>query len=219
MRYATVVLTWDGDLHPVDAPFARDDALSLEAIRTVSPVHEGRYAELLEFEGDAAAARAALDGSPDVLAYDVTGTDGRGVAYVRCRAAGLVEDLLAIRNEREIVLEWPVRYVEVGGGRGLELTVFGTSRAIRRAAADLPDGISFELERLGEYEPEAGRLSAILTDRQRELLEFAVREGYYEVPRATTHRELARELELATGTVSEGLQRIEAKLIDAYVDS
>ncbi|MFC7008456.1 helix-turn-helix domain-containing protein [Halalkalicoccus salilacus] len=51
-----------------------------------------------------------------------------------------------------------------------------------------------------------------------ELLELAVRAGYYEVPRETTHRDLASKLDLSAGTVSDRLQRIERRLITAYVD-
>ncbi len=219
MRYATIVLTWDDQpVHPLDDVFARSDAISVEAIRYVSPAYEGRYVELLELAGDLESARTLLADAPGVIEYDVAGDGGRGVAYVQCRTAGLVDDLLAILREHEIVLEWPMSSVDDPDARGLKLTVVGTSQAIQRAAADLPDGIDLALERLGEYEPTAGQLSGLLTERQQELLEVAVREGYYEVPRETTHRELAERLEIAPGTVSEHLQRIEAKLIGAALE-
>lgn len=219
MRHATVRLTWtDGGVHPIDDLFAGVDDVTAEAIRYVSPVHEGRYVELFDLRGDLERARSLLAAAPEVLEFDVAGTDGRGVAYVQCLTAGLVDDLLAILREHEIVLDWPMRSLEGADVRGVEITVFGTSRAIQRAAADLPDGVALDLERLGEYEPDGDGLST-LTDRQRELFELAVDEGYYEVPRGTTHRELADAIGLAPGTVSEHLQRVEAKLVDAYTAS
>ena len=105
------------------------------------------------------------------------------------------------------------------GTRGLRVTVVGTSRAIQRAAADLPTGVVLDLEHTGEYDPDAGRLGDLLTERQRDLLALAVAEGYYEVPRRTTHRELAATLGVSVGRVSERLQRIEVRLVDAYVGS
>lgn len=129
-----------------------------------------------------------------------------------------MDDLLAALYDHGIALDWPI-YPLVDGERGLELTVFGTSRAIQRAAAALSGGVRLDLERIGEYEPETGPLSGTLTGRQRELLDLAVREGYYEVPRRTTHREIAATLDLSTGTVSERLQRIESTLVTAYVDA
>lgn len=220
MRYATIVLTWGADVHvhPVDDLFAETDAVTVEAIRYVSPVYEGRYVEFVELRGDLEGARDLLADSPETVEYDIAGEDDHGVLYLQCLTAGLVDGLLTILREHEIVLDWPMRYIDTGGERGLQLTVLGTSEAIRRAAGDVPDGISLRLERMGEYEPDMGKLSSILTERQETLFDLAVREGYYEVPRETTHRELADELGLTTGTVSERLQRIEAKLVGAYVD-
>ena len=218
MRYATVTLTWDdGRVHPVDDLLARADDVGVTAVRYVSPGPEGRYVELLELEGDLGRARELLADSPDAPVYDVTGAGGRGVAYVQCRTVGLVDDLLAALHDHQIVVDWPMDYVD-DGARGLRLTVVGTSRAIQRAAADLPRGVDLDLERTGEYDPDAGGLAGPLTERQLELLELAAEEGYYEVPRRTTHRELAATLGVSTGTVSERLQRIEARLVDAYVD-
>ncbi|TYL39166.1 DNA-binding protein [Natronococcus pandeyae] len=221
MRYATVTLTWSGrELTPIDEIFGRSDAVSVEAIRYVNPVHDDdeRYVELLELRGDLERARTLLADSRDVFEYDVTRSDGHGLAYVQCRSVGLVDDLLSVLREHEIILDWPMRYIETDGTRGLEITAIGTSRAIQRAAADLPDEIRLELERLGEYEPGPDP-RATLTERQRELFEVAVREGYYEVPRETTHRELAAKIDLAPSTVGEHLQRIESKLAAAYAGS
>jgi DNA-binding CsgD family transcriptional regulator len=218
MRYATMRLRWtDGQLHPVDDRFAREDDVTVEAIHYVSPGPEGQYVELLELRGDVSRAATLLDSAQDVLTFDITGTESHGVAYLQCRTAGLVSDLLATLHDHEIVVDWPINYVD-DDARGLQLTVLGTDSAIQQAVASLPDEIDFTLERIGEYEPDTGRLAGLLTDRQLEVFDLAVREGYYEVPRETTHRELAATLDLATGTVSEHLQRIESKLVAAALD-
>ncbi|RQH02032.1 helix-turn-helix domain-containing protein [Natrarchaeobius oligotrophus] len=220
MRYATVVLTWtDGRINAIDDAFARSDAVSIDAIRHVNPVSERRYVELLELRGDLERARTLLAAAPDALEFDVAGEDrhGRGVAYVHCRSVGPVTDLLSILREHEIVLDWPMEYVEADGfgGRGLEVTALGTNRSIQRAVEDLPDGIELDLQRLGEYDPSGGPAPS-LSDRQREVFDLAHERGYYDVPRGTTHRELAAELGISAGTVGEHLQRIEATLAASY---
>lgn len=221
MRYATVTLSWtDGQLHPVDDIFAREDDVTVEAIHYVSPGPEGQYVELLELRGDVSRATTLLDSARDVLTFDITGTESHGVAYLQCRTAGLVSDLLATLHDHEIVVDWPIHYFGDGDdARGLQLTVLGTDSAIQQAVASLPSEIDFTLERIGEYEPDTGRLAGLLTDRQLEVFDLAVREGYYEVPRETTHRELAATLDLASGTVSEHLQRIESKLVASALDN
>lgn len=218
MRYATVRLTWTaGRLHPLETNFAREDEVRVEAVLYVNPGPEGEYVELLELRGDLEKASAVLASSSDALEYEVTGSDGRGLAYVQCRTSKPVGDLLAVLHDNEIVVDWPIRFADEGD-RGLEVTVFGTNRAIQRAVSDLPADIDFTLERLGEYDGDAGRLAGVLTDRQLEVLELAVEEGYYDVPRRTTHRELAETLGVAAGTVSEHLQRIESKLVHAQFE-
>lgn len=221
MRYATVTLRWRGQrLTPTDELFGHDGAIAVESIRYVNPVSDDddRYVELLEVRGDLEEVRSLLAESSTALEFAVTGGDDRGVVYVQWRRADLVDELLSILREHEIVVDWPMRFVGTDGDRGLEITAIGTSRAIQRAAADLPEGIGVELERLGEYEPGVDP-GATLTERQRELFNVAVREGYYQVPRETTHRELAEILDLAPSTVGEHLQRIEAKLATAYATS
>ncbi|WP_049925252.1 helix-turn-helix domain-containing protein [Halopiger goleimassiliensis] len=56
-----------------------------------------------------------------------------------------------------------------------------------------------------------------LTDRQREVLAFAVERGYYEIPRATTTAALAEELDVSRRTVEDHLRRAERKLLTSLV--
>ncbi|RQG91309.1 DNA-binding protein [Natrarchaeobius halalkaliphilus] len=216
MRYATVVLTWTADeLDSIDGAFARSDAVSIRAIRDLTLVDDRRYVELLELRGDLECGRSLLAGAPDALEYAVAGRNGRGHAYVTCRSVAPVTDLLAILREHEIVLDWPIAHIEpeewAGTGCGLEVTVIGTNEAIQRAATALPEGIDLTVQRTGEYD-HPGRGGPTLTPRQRDVFEVALRDGYYEIPRETTHRELADRLEISPGTVGEHLQRIERNL-------
>ncbi|RQG96461.1 helix-turn-helix domain-containing protein [Natrarchaeobius chitinivorans] len=217
MRDATVTLTWaDGRINSVDDSFARSDEVSIEAIRHLNPAGDRRCAELLEFRGDLDTARRLLADSPDALEYDVAGENGRGLAYVQCLIDGSATDLLAILRDYEIVVDWPITYVDRdAGNRGLEIRVLGSDRAIQRAAASLPAGIEFDLRRLSGFEFGTDR-APVLTDRQRQIFELAHDEGYYAVPRETTHRELADRLGISPGTVGEHLQRIEVKLARRY---
>lgn len=218
MRYATLTLT-EGDVQiaPVLDRFARSDRVAIESTRHMGPIEDGRYIGLVDLQGDLSAAADLLAASEEVVRFDVTGTDGTGVAYMQCRSIGLIGELLSILYAHDIVLDWPIEHRFADGRRRYRVTVIGTNAGIRRAVSDLPGAVEFELEQIGTYDPDTERL-AELTDEQMRLLELAVREGYYEVPRETTHRELAGELGLAAGTVSDRLQRIERRLMTAYVE-
>jgi DNA-binding CsgD family transcriptional regulator len=71
-------------------------------------------------------------------------------------------------------------------------------------------GLPFKLVKVTtRYEEER------LTKRQKEILEHAIRHGYYDTPRKTTIRELARKLNISKSTLSEILRTIENKMIKA----
>lgn len=74
-------------------------------------------------------------------------------------------------------------------------------------------GIAFIVDSVsGEYDrPEA------LTPHQREVIQTAVRMGYYDTPRQCTQEELADELGLAKSTCSESLHRAEEHVIKHYL--
>jgi predicted DNA-binding protein YlxM (UPF0122 family) len=58
----------------------------------------------------------------------------------------------------------------------------------------------------------------LLTPRQLEVFEFALKKGYYDVPRKTSLSELAEQLGVAKSTLSSQLQRIESGVMYAFKD-
>ncbi|WP_273836996.1 helix-turn-helix domain-containing protein [Halococcus sp. PRR34] len=56
-------------------------------------------------------------------------------------------------------------------------------------------------------------LTSVLSERQREMFEFARENGYYQWPRAVSARELASELDITKTTFLEHLRKAEAKLL------
>ena len=212
LRSATVSLTGMA-ADPVVARFDRSETVSIESTRYLGPVDDGRYVGLSDLRGDLDVARELLAASDRVERYDVAGTGEHGIVYAHYRSAGLIGDLLSILYRNDIVVDWPIDHRPTDEPR-TQLTVVGTAIGIRRAVAALPDRVSLSVERVGQFDP-AGD-DALLTERQAALLDLAVREGYYEVPRGTTHRALAERLDLAPGTVSDRLQRIERRVMTAY---
>ncbi|MGA9401729.1 helix-turn-helix domain-containing protein [Haladaptatus sp.] len=217
MRYATVVVRWDvGDLHPLDDAVANASDVTIETTYYINPIRDGTYAELSRLRGDSARIRELLRETPEVLDFDVPpGSDG--ITYTHYESSPLMDALLGVLFDHEIVLEWPVEFVDTGTDRGVRVTFLGTEHALSAALNDVPPDFGIELERMGEYSPSISDPVATLTDRQQEVLAVAVREGYYEMPRETTHREIADELSVAPGTISKQLQRIEMTLISSLV--
>ena len=68
--------------------------------------------------------------------------------------------------------------------------------------------IKVELKNIGKYREEPQ-----LTARQAEVLDQALEQGYYEIPRKITLTELANKLNIAKSTLSGILRRIDKKLV------
>lgn len=212
MRSTTVVLTWENfALHPLDEAFRNADETDIEVTYYINPVGDGAYVELCEFGGDLDRARAVLDDTEAVINYEMSDT---GVTYVHYRASSALDGLVTMPQEHEIVLQWPIEFVR-HGDRGIKVTLVGTEAAMGAAFAAIPPEITVSLVRTGEYEDDSTRTWSALTDRQREVLATALQAGYYSVPREATHRDIADELGLAPATVSEHLQRIEARVMSS----
>lgn len=97
--------------------------------------------------------------------------------------------------------------------RGMLLSLVGSQEAIREMLRNFEAaGVAPNLHRLGEYEGGQRTLDA-LTDRQLEILQTAYDMGFYEVPREASIAEIADEVGLDDGTVSEHLQRAERNLL------
>ncbi len=97
--------------------------------------------------------------------------------------------------------------------RGMLLSLVGSQQSIRTMLRNFQEaGITPDLQRLSEYEGGQRTLDT-LTDRQLEVLQTAYDMGFYEVPRKTSIDEIADEIGLDGGTVSEHLQRAERNLL------
>ncbi|MDY7083217.1 MAG: helix-turn-helix domain-containing protein, partial [Halobacteria archaeon] len=81
----------------------------------------------------------------------------------------------------------------------------------------VPDELSVKIHQVGEYTPEGEGILSVLTNRQREVLETAVQEGYYSVPRESSHEDIANALGCAPSTASEHLRKIESRIMSRLI--
>lgn len=217
MRYVTLLVSpAEGQgFHPVTERIARDPALSPVAIHRMNDLGDGRVTLLAEVTGDADRYREILDESPEVREFTVA--DGEGdtaYGYSRTETNELVEHMLERDREQEFVRDMPIELTQDGAQR---VTLIGTAEAFARAGYDPPEGVEIDVQQMGEYTPEGGRLLDGLTPRQQEVLEAAVEVGYYETPRQANHEEIAEEVDCSPATVGEHLQKVERAVFGSLV--
>jgi predicted DNA binding protein len=167
-----------------------------------------RALELGEAVGPSATAAAeAIRDHPAIVRYErLESESGRSLSKYETTQTDLYEFV----EMAGLTIEFPVD-VERGWYR-FDLT--GTRAELDELQTVL-DGspFSYELDSLvTRTDPES-----LLTDRQREVLDAAVREGYLAVPRECTLAELAATLDIDKSTASTVLRRGQARLTEWFL--
>jgi predicted DNA binding protein len=216
MRYLKLVLSpSDGTFHPVEEMIADNPDIHRGQVHHINLLSDDTVAALYEIEGDGGVLRDALAESDEILSYDVIDvSDGTHHVYVHVSQGEPVVGLLSIVDDRRLMVDTPMEFVD----DGVRATVIGEQETLREALDDIPDGVTVDVRRVGEYSPQDDRVLSNLTDRQREVLRVAARLGYYDVPRSATHDEVAEALGCAPSTASEHLRKIESKIVGVLVD-
>lgn len=208
-----VVLPVEGGFHPGHAALVEDPDVERVGIEHLNRLADGTGVVVSHLRGDPERVREILAATDDVLSSDVTAVEDGVHVFVHFEASGLADDLLRMTQAYELVIDTPMEATPDGGVR---VTLIGEEEQFREAVENAPEGIRIELEQITDYPPDAD--DPLLTDRQREILNVAVREGYYDVPRRASRDDLAETLGLSGGTVSEHLQKIEATVLADHVD-
>lgn len=213
LHHATFTLSLCGAIR--DPVFHDTSAVSMESIRYLGPVEDGQYVGVAELSGDLDFARELLATNNRVLRFDVVGTGDRGIVYAHYRGVGPIGEFLTMLYDNDVVLDWPIEHRQTRDEHEVRFTVIGTSTGIQRTADGVPDAADVSVDKIGPYTSRT-RSRSLLTDKQTALLDLAIDEGYYEVPRETTQRALADRLSVTPGTVADRLQRIERRVMTAY---
>lgn len=214
MRSVTVIMRpEDGRLHPLDQRLGADDRITREAIHAVESLADGTIVMLTEIRGDLDRYRELMANASSVHEHAVSG-DGSGYCYCRVESSPFIEQLVERQQTEEFVVEFPVEITDDGGYR---VTMVGREEAFVNAPSAPPHGIEMELVSMGPYQSHAERVFGDLTDRQLDVLVTAIRMGYYQNPRETTHADIAEKVGIEPGTVGKHLRNIEMCVFSKYV--
>lgn len=213
MRYLTGVIRPVEKLHPVEATLSASSSVRPVAIHQTKVLDDGTCVTLLEVSGDLDELDRILTDHEAVFEHTIAG-ERDGYVYLQTDPYDLTRYLIELQENSALIVQFPIEHTGDGGLRG---TVIGDQGAFGPGVAALPDELDLEVESTGEYHPEMETVFATLTDRQREILATAIRLGYYEDPRRAAQQDIAEAMDIASGTVSEHLRRIEATVFSESV--
>ncbi|MCY4732403.1 helix-turn-helix domain-containing protein [Natronomonas gomsonensis] len=201
-------------IHPIDEFVAGHDAVSRESLLHVDSRADGTTVLLYRVVGDGDAFGDALDDQPSVHDHEVVDIVGEGYhAFIQADSTTRGNALLDIAHEYALIIDTPLEFT----GDELRATLVGTHENLRGALGSIPDSLEFSVGDAGTYVPGSEDLLSPLTDRQLEVFETAIEEGYYDVPRRATHKDIADNLGCAPSTVDEHLRKAESRVVAGLV--
>ncbi|WP_193569264.1 MULTISPECIES: helix-turn-helix domain-containing protein [Halostella] len=159
---------------------------------------------------------AALEAVSTICEYDMTPVDDRSFyVYVREAANEHAHRFRELLATTDLLVVPPIEY---GTDGEMVFEIAGESESLRTVVAELPDHLSVTVNRLGEYDAYRESIATALTVRQEEVLTVARDQGYYEIPRQTSVREIADAVGCSKSTAANHLRKAEARLVALYED-
>ncbi|MFQ3319547.1 MAG: putative DNA binding protein [Natronomonas sp.] len=215
MKYLKLSLSpTDRAIHPIDRFVAQHDAVSREALLHVDSRADGTTVLLYRVVGDGDAFDDALDDQPEIHDREVVDLADNGYhAFIQAESTNKGNALLEVAHEHALIIDTPLDFTD----DGLRATLVGTHENLRGALSAIPDTLDFSVDNAGTYVPGSEDLLSPLTDRQLEVFETAVQEGYYDVPRRATHKDIAENLGCAPSTVDEHLRKAESRVVTGLI--
>ncbi|EMA51914.1 helix-turn-helix domain-containing protein [Halococcus thailandensis] len=204
----------DGAIHPVDSVIIETPGVTREALVHVNALANGTGVMLYRLRGDPERLQTRLDGHPELLSCSSIAVEGETFHfYVHVKPGQPAGRLMSVAQKYALMIVPPLAFVE----GGLRITVVGTHEMLQQALEELPEETRITVEQVGEYSPDERNVLSLLTDRQLEVFETAVENGYYEVPRQATHEDIAGTLDCAPSTVDEHLRKAESRILTSLV--
>lgn len=169
---------------------------------------------LYAMDGDADAFVSELGESSVILEYELSriGEDRFYVLAVgRPSEAPLFQRVIDAITQMGLIVVTPVVYSQ----GEVNFRIVGESTVLQSMIDSIPPGFDVDINEIGTFPDGTTAPTTVLSERQRAAVNVALELGYYETPRNVTHADIADQLECAPNTVTEHLQKAEAKLIRA----
>lgn len=204
----------DRAIDPIDEVIGDHRAVHREALLHVDTQTDGTTVLLYRLSGAREELAADLQAHPYVTDQEVLDITREGFhAFVQTDTGDQGGALVELAHRHGLIIETPLEYVE----GDVQATLVGLEENLRQALVSFPGDLEFSVENAGPYVPEEDTVLSPLTDRQREVFQTAVEEGYYEVPRSTTNEDIAELLDCAASTVDEHLRRAESRVVSGLL--
>lgn len=202
----------DRPFHETDKAFIEEPSIQRESIEYFNYLKDGTGVLLYRLRGDDERIDELLEHTDDVISFHLLSDGGGYRVHIHFDADGITEQFIRLMDRHNVSIDFPIECNK----RGVRITIIGEKADLAGTVERVPDGILVEILSLVPIE-RGSSWGQLLSDRQREVLEVAITEGYYEHPRNVTRDELAEIMNLTGSTVSEHLRKAESKILTEYI--
>jgi hypothetical protein len=168
-------------------------------------------------EVDSEALTARMDELSVVRDYEIASDgDGAFYLYVHDATTDSLQELFGPLSGSALVVVPPIQYHADGT---VTMSLFGSAEDLQSAVDSIPDPIDVEIESVGGLVGATPAADGLLSERQREAVEVALKLGYYAVPREAGHEAVAEAMDCAPSTAAEHLRKAESKVLRSLFGS
>lgn len=215
MKHVRVRITANGreaEIHPMYDVFA--NAPFVERATALQWNFTSDTLGILHFvEGDIEAFDAAVEAVEPVIDHELEpASDGTFYAYIHDETTAAFEELTPTTSA--LVVVPPIYYHENGT---VSVSVFGPDEEIRPFVDGIPAPIEVTVKEVSGLGALAGTVETRLSERQRDAIETAFELGYYDIPRAASHEDVAAEIGCAPSTAAEHIRKAESTLLGSML--
>lgn len=171
----------------------------------IEELHDGLVTFIVEIDPEIDGVPATLVNSDQVEHTEDLGDGNYLVTKRSCGAYAAIDQNHGIIRRRNFV----------GSTRRVYTVLFFRRQDLRAMIEDFREIGTVTLSKLSQI----GDSGVHLTERQHEVIEYALNEGYFEWPRDITSEELAAELDISRATLLEHLRKAESKLLTDALNS
>ncbi len=212
MKYLHLSLRYERDSqHPMQRLLTDSDAIERSWLVAWNLLGADDILHTLFYiAGDREQYERTISAAETTVEYDITPVDdGTFYAYVRESEKEIFERFREAFARPSLVVVPPLAYRPNGI---VEFDVVGEPADLELILDELPEEISAQISKIGEYDARPGLPAVTLTSKQREAVRAALDVGYYEFPRTGDIADVAELLDCAKSTASSHLQKAEGKL-------
>lgn len=217
MKSAKIRIKPPGGAFPgVDSTLAETPGVERESVLYFEYMEDGCLSLVYRLGAeDTEAVTTALDRDDTVLNHEVVEMAGGTIyLFIHAERSDLMAELISVVEDNAVVVTGPYRWTD----EGFEARIAGTTEALQQAHEQASKNFEVTIDWIGRYSPGVATPLDRLTDRQREALETAHQQGFYELPRRTSYEEIGMELGCTPSSANDLLRRAEASVMQALFE-